>query len=186
VKPLLLLDPGHGGHKPGAIGFYEDVKVMEKEVNLNIALYTRRYIQQNADDQIITCMTRKDDTHKSLTDRAKRQLMLDCDLFVSIHCNAYDEVDDTVRGVSGIETYYYWEDAKLFANDVHQNIVKAFPDHLNRGVKKMGFKVIRDGVPEAVLIECEFIDEMPEWLNKESVQRQYGYLIGASIMGYLL
>jgi len=195
MKPILLLDPGHGGHLPGAIGEYVEgggeyserlVQVLEKDINLAIALYTRRYIQQNAEDQIVTYMTRKTDEHKSLIHRCNRALTLDPDLFVSIHCNAFEEVDDTDPGVTGIETYYYWPDVKPFANRVQENLMTAFSDHKNRGVKKVGYKVIRDGVPESVLVECEFIDEMPEFLEMVEVQRKFGAVIGRAIMEHLL
>lgn len=195
MKPIILLDPGHGGHKPGAIGEYLEhvgeyserlVRVLEKDVNLAIALLTRRYIQQHAEDQIITYMTRHEDKHVSLTSRCNRQLMLDPDLFVSIHCNAFEEVFDSDPGVTGIETFYYWQDARLFAQSMQKSLVKAFPLRKDRGMKRMGYKVIKDGVPEAILVECEFIDELPEWLGKITIQKNYAEVIGRAIMEYLL
>jgi N-acetylmuramoyl-L-alanine amidase len=187
-----VVDPGHGGHDSGAIGRYSpdaggyNVTVLEKDVNLNIGLYARRYLLQNYPDNFLVMMTRKDDTYLTLQSRCEKAQQYEADLFISVHCNAFDEVDDTVPGVTGIETYYYWEDAKRFGNILQNNIIANFPDHKNRGLKKYRYYVVKNSVPEAVLLECEFIDEMPEWLNRENIQRRFGLFIGEAVRKYYL
>lgn len=191
-----MLDPGHGGHDSGAMGMATAVTkntnlgvettlsnpIYEKDVNLNIAKYARRYLNTHYPDKFICYMTRTSDTFISLLDR----VIHNPDLFVSIHCNAFDEVDDTVPGVTGIETFYYWDDAKRFANILQRNMIQRFIHSKNRGVKQARYYVIRKGIPESVLFECEFIDEKAEWLSQETIQRDYGLVIGESIREYFL
>ena len=45
MRKKVLLDPGHGGRDSGTVHTHPKVKAVEKELNLKIALYTRRYIQ---------------------------------------------------------------------------------------------------------------------------------------------
>ena len=42
-----MLDPGHGGRDSGTVHEHPRVKVVEKELNLKIALFTRRFIQRH-------------------------------------------------------------------------------------------------------------------------------------------
>ena len=59
---VIVLDPGHGGHDNGASGN----GIVEKDVNLSIALYLRDFLTQY--DNITVYMTRTDDTFVGLTD----------------------------------------------------------------------------------------------------------------------
>jgi len=185
-----MLDPGHGGEDSGAIGRViidsgvASYDVHEKNVNLAIAKYVRRYLNQHYEDKFNCYMTRTGDTFISLSDRVIHGILPD--LYVSIHCNSFDEVDDTEPGVTGIETFYYWDDAKRFANIVQRDLTNRWANCKNRGIKHGRYYVIRRGIPESVLIECEFIDEKAEFLNQEIVQRDYGIVIGESIGEYFL
>jgi len=189
MKFNIMLDPGHGGHDSGAVGEIQidghvSYDLKEKDVNLAIAKYARRYLNQYYSDNFSCYLTRSRDAFVTLSDRVKHGI--DSDLYVSIHCNAFDEVDDTVPGVTGIETFYYWDDAKKFANILQRNVIQHFESCKNRGVKYARYYVIRKGIPESVLFECEFIDEKAEWLEQNKIQRAYGIIIGESIREYFL
>ena len=189
MKKTIILDPGHGGHDSGAVGVVDveghaKYDVLEKNVNLKIGLLTRRYLNQKFPDDFNVFMTRHSDVFLTLQQRCDRAEEHGADLFVSIHCNAFDEVDDTVPGVTGIETYYYWEDAKRFANLVQWHMLSEWTDHKDRGVKQYRYYVIKNSIPESVLVECEFIDEMPEWLDTVYVQRNFATQIGNAVKGY--
>lgn len=95
-RMLIVLDPGHGGNDPGAIG---PNKLEEKDVVLGIALRVKSYLQKHPVDVLIT---RDDDTFISLKNRAVFANKKDADLFVSIHCNAAYS-----REAKGIRTYIY-------------------------------------------------------------------------------
>jgi len=80
---VLVLDAGHGGHDPGAIGNFS----REKDINLNIALKVGRLIQNNNDD-VKVIYTRKTDVFIPLNQRTEIANNANADLFISIHTNA--------------------------------------------------------------------------------------------------
>jgi len=82
-RRVIVLDAGHGGHDPGAIG-YKGIK--EKDINLAITLKLAQLL--NKDGRFKVILTRKDDTFVGLEERAKKALRNRADLFVSIHANA--------------------------------------------------------------------------------------------------
>jgi len=79
----LVIDPGHGGHDPGALG----KKVKEKDIALAIAIKLGEYIEKNYPDVRII-FTRKSDKFIELYKRAQIANENKADLFISIHCNA--------------------------------------------------------------------------------------------------
>ncbi|MGC8852733.1 MAG: N-acetylmuramoyl-L-alanine amidase, partial [Hydrogenobacter sp.] len=82
-RRTIVIDAGHGGHDPGAIG-YRGIK--EKDINLAIAKRLAEYLSQDGRFKVI--MTRKDDTFIPLQERANIALRNRADLFISIHANA--------------------------------------------------------------------------------------------------
>lgn len=188
MKYTILIDPGHGGQDSGAEGHFwspdeEPVLVHEKDVNLNIGLYARRYLNDHYPDKFMVHMTRREDKFLTLQQRCDKSHEIDADLFLSVHCNSW-----TGKTVTGIETYYYYVDALPFARTVHFTMMETLNTHKDRGIKEARYYVIKNSVPEAVLIECEFLSniQMAEWLNKENTQRQYGLFIGESVREYFL
>ncbi|HAQ65528.1 MAG TPA: N-acetylmuramoyl-L-alanine amidase [Bacteroidales bacterium] len=79
----VVLDPGHGGKDPGAIGSSS----REKDIALAIALKTAKYITDNFPD-VSVIMTRKTDEFIELDRRASIANEAHADLFISIHCNS--------------------------------------------------------------------------------------------------
>jgi N-acetylmuramoyl-L-alanine amidase len=88
----LVLDPGHGGHDPGAIG---PGGLREKDVTLDIAHRAAPLIARELG--IATLLTRDSDDFVPLDERAARANAFQADLFISIHCNASE--DGASRGV---------------------------------------------------------------------------------------
>ncbi|MCS6920788.1 MAG: N-acetylmuramoyl-L-alanine amidase [Elioraea sp.] len=92
-RPLVVLDPGHGGHDPGAIGArgtFEKHVVLAAARDLRAALTeTRRYR---------VAMTRDRDVFVALSDRAAFAQERRADLFLSLHADALE--DRSVRGAS--------------------------------------------------------------------------------------
>ncbi|MEM0998363.1 MAG: N-acetylmuramoyl-L-alanine amidase [Bacteroidota bacterium] len=91
----IVIDAGHGGKDPGALGS----KVKEKEVTLAIALKLKKILNENM-PQVKVKMTRDDDTFVELHNRAKEVSNHEADFFVSIHCNA-----NRNKKAHGSETY---------------------------------------------------------------------------------
>lgn len=91
----VVIDPGHGGDKPGAIG----KKSKEKDVVLSIALKLGKVINDNFDD-VNVIFTRKTDVDISLSERAKMANRAKADLFLSIHANSHPKTE-----CKGVETF---------------------------------------------------------------------------------
>lgn len=105
----IVVDPGHGGHDPGAIGLGG---LREKEVTLDVAKRLRDLLGR---DGFRVVMTRYDDRFIPLNQRAQLANREGADLFISIHANASRR-----RSVSGFEAYYLSE-----ATDDHARALAA-------------------------------------------------------------
>lgn len=81
TKFVIVIDPGHGGYDSGANGY-----VVEKDVNLSIATYLRKELENYTNVSVY--MTRTDDTYVSLGDRVKMAVNWGANVVVSIHNNA--------------------------------------------------------------------------------------------------
>ena len=92
----IVLDPGHGGKDPGAIGIGG---VAEKDLVLSIAKKLARKVKAEMGVQVI--LTRTDDRYVALEDRSAMANHEDADLFISLHMNASPNAE-----ARGIETYY--------------------------------------------------------------------------------
>ena len=80
-RPVVALDPGHGGKDPGAMAN----GLREKDVNLKVGLLLRSILEQYGVD---ARLTRGDDRYLKLGERTQLANNWNADLFVSLHCNA--------------------------------------------------------------------------------------------------
>ena len=80
---VVVIDAGHGGHDPGAIGKISK----EKNINLNVALKLGNLIKRNCDD-VKVVYTRSRDVFIPLDRRAEIANNAKADLFISVHTNA--------------------------------------------------------------------------------------------------
>ena len=92
----VVIDPGHGGPRPGTIG---RSGLQEKEINLAVALALQKLLRERAGLEAI--LTRESDVDVPLEDRTVIANQKRADLFVSIHTNAHR---DRKRG--GVETFF--------------------------------------------------------------------------------
>ena len=95
TRPLLVIDPGHGGHDPGASGG----GAVEKALVLGLAKALRDRLA--ADGGIRVALTREGDRYLALDERFEIARRLGADLFLSIHADSAGEQD----GVSGCLLY---------------------------------------------------------------------------------
>ncbi len=91
----IVLDPGHGGHDPGAVG---PNGLYEKDIVLDIALKVRTILSKNKNFRIL--LTRDKDVFIPLEERTAFANSKNADLFISIHANASPR-----KTASGVETY---------------------------------------------------------------------------------
>ncbi|MCC8063445.1 MAG: N-acetylmuramoyl-L-alanine amidase [Rikenellaceae bacterium] len=96
----MVIDAGHGGKDPGAVGNGQQ----EKAINLGVALRLGRMIGEQLPD-VKVVYTRKDDRFIPLADRSKIAAKAGADLFISIHTNSSPS-----REAAGTETYVMGED----------------------------------------------------------------------------
>jgi N-acetylmuramoyl-L-alanine amidase len=92
---IIVIDPGHGGNDPGAIGSFS----YEKNITLAIAFKTGEYIERDLKD-VKVVFTRKTDISVGLDERADIANNNNADLFISIHANSV-----SVHNVYGTETW---------------------------------------------------------------------------------
>ncbi len=92
----VVVDPGHGGHDPGAVGHSG---LREKDVVLSISLKLKEKLKEELGLDVV--MTRSTDIFIPLEERTAIANKVGADLFVSIHANAAPN-----RNATGIETYY--------------------------------------------------------------------------------
>jgi N-acetylmuramoyl-L-alanine amidase len=97
----IVVDAGHGGKDPGAVG---RLGTKEKDINLLIALELARILRIEGGYEVL--LTRTDDTFVSLIDRSLFSNNARADLFISIHCNA-----SVRKREGGFEIYFLAEDA---------------------------------------------------------------------------
>lgn len=121
-SPLIVLDAGHGGKDLGAKG---GRGLLEKDVNLSIALRLKDILKSNYKYRVI--LTRDNDTFIPLPGRGKIANDNNADVFISIHANAAPR-----RSAHGIETYYlgtgHSEQAKETAFRENGRLVKSVKD----------------------------------------------------------
>jgi len=91
----IIIDPGHGGKDPGAIG-YRGTK--EKDITLDVAKRLAKKIERNM--KIKTILTRDEDTFIGLRERSKLANAQNGKLFISIHANSAED-----QRAHGFETY---------------------------------------------------------------------------------
>jgi N-acetylmuramoyl-L-alanine amidase len=150
--PLLVLDPGHGDHDPGAAAN----GIVEKDLALQIAKSVRDELTTNYEVNIR--MTRDDDTFVELSDRADFANKIGADYFVSLHHNAFNQKAE------GFETFVYpgtrIDRTGEMQNVIHDEIMaylKPLGVH-DRGKKEANFAVLRETNMSAILVENLFVD----------------------------
>jgi N-acetylmuramoyl-L-alanine amidase len=92
LKKVVVIDPGHGGHDPGAVG----AQGFEKDVNLAAALALKARLERANKYRVV--LTREDDTYVPLADRVRVAQRAGADLFISLHSDSGQ--DSSVRGAS--------------------------------------------------------------------------------------
>jgi N-acetylmuramoyl-L-alanine amidase len=96
-RPLIVIDPGHGGHDFGSSGYLK--KVYEKDITLQIAGRLAKKIREKLAYEVL--MTRNGDAYLTLEERTAIANTKNADLFISINTN-----DSVKQSTHGIETYF--------------------------------------------------------------------------------
>jgi len=145
----IMVDAGHGGKDSGARGR----SLLEKDINLDVA---RRTVSRLALMDARPYLTRDDDTFIELYARPRMTNELPADLFVSIHCNAFQW-----DKASGTQTYFCQPQSKGLAV-VMQDALWPQLKRKDGGVHQERFCVVRETQIPAVLVELLFLDNQNE------------------------
>ena len=198
AKPyVVVLDPGHGGNDGGADGN----GAKEKDLNLKIAKYCKKYLEQQ--ENIKVYMTRNDDTFVSLSGRVDYAASVNANLFVSIHLNS--------GGGYGAEVYYpnsnYHSDigseGQALAQSVQNELValgiynreikirnsqdSKYPDGSTQDYYAVIQRSKRAGFP-GIIIEHAFIDSSSDFsafLNSDEKLERLGKADANGILKYI-
>ncbi|MGA9381275.1 MAG: N-acetylmuramoyl-L-alanine amidase [Phormidium sp.] len=175
ARALVVIDPGHGGKDPGAIGIGG---LREVDVVLPISLQVARLLEQQG---VQVVLTRNSDYFVELAGRSAMANRVNADVFVSIHANAVANRPD----VSGLETYYLSSGLTL-ARFIHNSILQSInvPD---RGVRRARFYVLRHSAMPSVLVETGFVTGYDDSarLATPAYQSQMAEAIARGILQYL-
>lgn len=97
TKPVVVIDPGHGGIDPGAVGVSN---LLEKDVVLNVAKALRDKLKKTGEFEVH--LTRSRDVFLSLSKRVELSGRYNADLFVSLHADSISGVAaaNAIRGAS--------------------------------------------------------------------------------------
>lgn len=167
---IIVLDAGHGGKDAGALS--KDESVYEKNVNLAILLEVKELLDK---ENIKVYYTRLGDDKVFLRPRVELANAVDCDYFISIHCNASGSTKP-----GGTEIFYYGTDfkqvsTKALATIFSEEIEKA-TSLRNRGLvslKKDDVFILNHSQVPAVLIETGYMTNLKdlEYMNQKVNQK---------------
>lgn len=144
---VIVIDPGHGGHDPGAVV----AGLQEKDVNLALALRVLRKAQGRPDFRVI--LTRTTDLYVDLVERLRIAETMGAHLYLSLHANYHR--DATVCGVeTWVDTDAGGESLRL-AREV-QRAVAAATGAPDRGVHRQTLYLRHTSLP-AALVEVGYL-----------------------------
>jgi N-acetylmuramoyl-L-alanine amidase len=148
----IVIDPGHGGSDPGAVG---PNGLKEARVNLAVALKVAEKLRKAG---VEVKLTRTSDVFVDLQPRCDIANSFNADYFVSIHCNSAGTTE-----ARGTETYCYKLGGKgeVLAKAIQAELIAA-TGRVNRGVKTANYYVLRRTNMPAVLTELAFISNPEE------------------------
>ena len=178
-KFSVVIDPGHGGPDPGAIGIGG---IKETDVVLEVSKTVKNLLSEKG---VKVRLTRKNEVDLDLPPRVSFANNTDADIFVSIHANASR---GKRRDINGLETFYYrgWR-GRLLAKKIQKQILRVSPGSPDRGVKQGRFYVIKNTRMPAVLVEIGFLTGRLDArrLEKTTHRKRLAYAITKGILEYL-
>jgi N-acetylmuramoyl-L-alanine amidase len=150
----IVIDPGHGGHDPGALGKAHGTH--ESELTLMSARLLATELSKTG---AVVILTRSDSNYISLNKRVEISHYHFADAFISLH---YNSALDT--RASGLLTFYYGQKDIKLADSVHSGLLQAGTGLSGGNVRFGNFHVLRENKQPAVLVELGFLsnpfDEM--------------------------
>lgn len=189
-QPCVVIDAGHGGEDPGKVGING---ALEKDVNLEIALLVKNYLEQN---DVRVVMTREDGnglndadaSNKKVQDMKRRIARIEEAapvLTVSIHQNSYPE-----EYVQGAQVFYYdgSSQGEKLADSIQKQLVKRLdPDNKRQIKANDSYFLLKKTATPIVIVECGFLSNQKEAdkLCTPEYQDRVAWAIHMGILQYL-
>ncbi len=175
-RTLVIIDPGHGGSDPGAVGIGN---IHEADVVLEIAQQVASILEQQG---VQATLTRTSDVDVELEPRVAMAEQANASLFVSIHANAIDMSRPEINGTST----YYFSSGEGLAQVVQNSIVQGLGMQ-DRGIHSARFYVLRKTSMPAILVETGFVTgaEDAKKLADSNWRSQMAEAIAKGVLQYL-
>jgi N-acetylmuramoyl-L-alanine amidase len=183
-RKIVVLDAGHGGYDPGAVG---PSGAKEKDITLAITLKAGSILEENGIAVVYTrtsdIVPWPSDNKADLMARAEISNSLQTQLFVSIHVNSFN-----MESVRGTETYFRTGSLKgeEAAELIHSQIIKDVGMR-DRGLRDETYSVLRNVYAPAVLLELGYISNRNEelLLKDVSYQENFARAIARGVLNYM-
>lgn len=191
ANKVIVIDAGHGGFDAGA----SDNGLQEKDINLDVALRLREYIEQGGGMAI---MTRTEDVSTAAADKngkSAKQSDLEerknlaqtsgADIFVSIHMNKFPQPQ-----YHGAQVFYAVEPegSKKLGEEIQQSLKDILQDGNTRMAKKTDGSVfiLKNTSIPSVIVECGFLSNAQEakLLSQDDYRRKLAWGIYMGIIRY--
>ena len=172
----IVLDAGHGGFDPGAIG---SLGSREDEINLKVAEYLQSELE-NYGAQVI--MTRSDQNALAETkeeDMAERRRIITesgSDIVVSIHMNSFS--DSSVSGPLVIFMQGSTLGEKL-AKSIQQSMIEVLSPSMENSARSGDLYILRSGWQPCVIVECGYISNTEE--EKKLLESKYQQSVASAV-----
>lgn len=186
--PVIIIDAGHGGADPGKVG---TKGTLEKDINLNIALYLKEILESQ---DITVLLTREkdmdlatDSANFKSSDMKNRVSFIhenNADMVISIHQNSYTDPQ-----VYGAQCFYHTpsEDSKILASYLQKQIINSTSQTKIREIKgNKDYYLLKHSDVPTVIVECGFLSNPQEeqLLLQENYQRKMAWAIHLGILNY--
>lgn len=189
-KPVVFVDPGHGGRDPGKIGVHGE---KEKEINLQIGMKVKEKLEKEG---VKVVMSREEDidlapadtNHMKAQDLKGRCSQIEevkPDCVVSIHQNSYQD-----EGVKGAQVFYYEtsQKGKELAEILQSTLIKTLDPENNRKAKgNTTYYLLKKVAATIVIVECGFLSNEAEsnLLSQETYQEKVAEAVCEGTLEYL-
>lgn len=188
-RPVVVIDVGHGGNDPGKVGVNQ---ILEKDINLQIALKLEAFLEQS---DLTVVITRREDVglydenarNKKVQDMKRRIALIEeagADLVVSIHQNSYH--DASVRGP---QCFFYQnsQEGKEIALLLQEQLNEGLQIERPREAKENdSYYMLKKSKIPTVIAECGFLSNPEEamLLNDETYQEKVAWNLYLGILKY--
>ena len=188
-KPLIVIDPGHGGYDPGKIGINQ---LLEKDVNLAIAKLLRYNLEAAGAEVILTreedcSLCGEGEEQAKVRDLKRRiQIMEEAEpvAVVSIHQNSYPE-----EYVHGAQVFYYCtsKEGQALASALQERLREVDPSNERQIKDNDSYFLLKKTAVPVVIAECGFLSnwEEAEKLGSEAYQEELAWALYLGIVDFL-